>query len=144
MAAEAQKGSWGPAGYVAIVLGIGILLGVLVALGAPPRPGPPGPGGGPGPAPPGIARIGYLLSTLDLVLLLSLVFVYTRTYFETRARFALGLVVVLVALAFQTFFASSLLFALFGYGPGGLGPFLVLSYGFAAFALTLFLYLSLD
>jgi hypothetical protein len=135
---------FGALGWVVLVLGLGAIGGIVLALHATPMPGPPGPGGGAGPGPLPIVRIASGLSTVDLALLLALIFVYVRTYWETRARFALGLSVFLGALTIQTVFASPLLFSAFGFGPGGLVPFLSVSYVFATFALSLFLYLSLD
>jgi hypothetical protein len=44
-----------------------------------------------------------VLSTVGITLLVSLVTVYTKTYWETHARFSLGLVVVLLALLMQLF-----------------------------------------
>jgi hypothetical protein len=81
---------------------------------------------------------------MDLSLLVALIYVYARTYSETHARFALGLVIFLAALALQTFFGSPVAFVAFGIGPGGLGPLLSLSYIFETVALSVFLLLSLE
>jgi hypothetical protein len=134
----------GALGWVLVVLVLGTAIGVGIALLVGTPPGPPGPGGGAGPGPAPIVRPTSILSGIDLVLVLALLFVYLRTYWETRARSALGLTFFLAALTLQTSFTSPLLFGVFGFGPGGLAPFLLVSAAFETVALTLFLYLSLD
>jgi hypothetical protein len=134
----------GALGWVALVLALGAVAGLVLAMLAAPMPGPAGPGGGAGPGPMPLVRIATGLSTVDLFLLLALVFVYLRTYWDTHARFALGLAIFLGALTLQTVFGSTVLFSAFGFGPGGLAPFLFVSYVFETVALSLFLYLSLD
>ena len=130
--------------WVLIVLVLGAVVGVMLAAMAPPAGGP----ADPGPAPPGLPsgsyRAAYALSAVDLSLLVALIYVYARTFLETRARFALGLAIFLVALALQTFFGSPVAFVAFGFGPGGLGPLLSVSYVFETVALSVFLLLSLE
>lgn len=142
---EGRRGTGaGAASWVAIVVIVGAVVGAALSIAFPPMPGPPGPGGPPGRGPIGLDRAAYVLSTIDLAMLLALLAVYVRTYRETRARFALGLSAFLAALTLQTVFGSTLLFGAFGFGPGGLGPFLFVSYLFETIALAIFLYLSLD
>jgi len=50
-----------------------------------------------------------ILSTMEIVLLLSLVAVYIRVYSETRANFSLGLVIVLCALTVHSLLSYPLL-----------------------------------
>ncbi len=132
----------GAALWVTLVILVGLVVGLLVAVLVPPVPGPPGPPGAP-PARP-LNQVGQVVSVIDLALLVALLVVYVRTYSETRARFALGLVVFLAALVVQTLAGSSLVLRAFGFGPGGLWPFLTLSYSFEVIALSVFLYLSLE
>jgi hypothetical protein len=132
-------GTWG---WVALVVVIGLVAGGLLSLYAVPPRGPPPAGANSGPIP--LARVATILSGLDLALLLALVFVYVRTYLETRARFALGLVVFLIALLVQIVTSSPAIFAAFGQGAGGLGPFVLVATLFEAIALTVFLGLSLE
>jgi hypothetical protein len=133
----------GTAAWVLVVVAVGLLIGVLLALATPPHPGPPGPGGPLG-APAPLGRAATVLSGLDAALLAALIVVYARTYWETRARFALGLVVFLGALLLQALASSPAVFGAFGLGPGGLGGFLFLSTLFEAIALVAFLWLSLE
>lgn len=66
---------------------------------------------------------------------------YVKTYVDTGARFALGLLFVLAALLFQALFTSPLLF---GYELGGLGPFVLIADAFKATPFAAFLCLSLQ
>lgn len=139
MQASNKKRNLSPAVWTLIVLAIGVVLGVLLALV--PRPGGPGPGPGPFRT---FDDVDAILSTIGLVFLVALLVVYTRTYSDTGARFALGLVVVLAALLFQVLLTSPLLFGAFGHRLGGLGPFLLVADTFKAAAFSIFLYLSLQ
>lgn len=130
-----------PAVGTLLVLGIGFGLGVLLALTG--RPGRPGPGGD--------FRmletlddIDVILSTMGLGLLVALLVVYAKTYADTHARSALGLLFVLTALLFEAVLRSPLLFGAFGHVLGGLGPFALVADSFRAVALAAFLYLSLQ
>jgi len=83
-----------------------------------------------------------VLSTISVALLVSLVVVYVKMYIETKANFALGLVLVLLLL--QTLLSYPVLIGLAGpppVGPGYWGPSAdVLTIG----AYAVFLYLSLE
>lgn len=88
-------------------------------------------------------RLHIVITTLEVALLLALVVVYLKVYSETRANFALGLVVVLSALFLQTLFSYPLLLGTRGviFVPGTLtllADFLTLC------AYAVFLYLSLE
>ncbi|HXW67602.1 MAG TPA: hypothetical protein VEL82_07000 [Thermoplasmata archaeon] len=128
--------------WVVGVVAIGLGLGLLLALATPAPHGPGGPGPRPIADPAALAAI--VLSGLDLALLAALIFVYLRTFLETRARFAFGLVLVLVTLLVQILASSPAVFGAFGLGPGGLVNWLLLSSLFEAIALTVFLGLSLE
>ena len=85
-----------------------------------------------------------ILSTVALVLLIALLFVYLRIYSETRARFALGLGIVLGALLLHGIFTYPLLLPTprdFWIIPG---PFFDSGDILMIIAYTVFLYLSLE
>lgn len=88
-------------------------------------------------------QLHIVLTTMEVAMLVALVVVYTKVYNETRANFALGLVLVLSALFLQTIFSYPLLLGTEEviFVPGILtllADFLTLG------AYTLFLYLSLE
>lgn len=93
--------------WVPIVLLIGLIVGELIAAATAQPSGfelEIGPNGMIffHPLPPDPA-FGYhvILTTIEVALLVSLVVIYARMYAETKANFALGLVIVLVALLIQ-------------------------------------------
>ena len=139
MQARDEKKGQSPAVWTLFVLAIGLALGVLLALT--PRPGRSDPG-------PRMFEtfddIDVVLSTVALALLVVLLFVYSKTYTDTSARFALGLIFVLAALLFQTLLTSPILFGIFGHALGGIGPFVLVADAFKAVAFSIFLYLSLQ
>jgi hypothetical protein len=88
-------------------------------------------------------RLHIVLTTVEVALLVSLVIVYLKIYSETRANFALGLVIVLAALLLQTVFSYPLVLGTEGVilVPGlltTLADFLTIG------AYSVFLYLSLE
>ena len=88
-------------------------------------------------------RLHIVLTTVTVVLMVSLVIVYLKVYSETRANFALGLVIVLGALLLQTLFSYPLVLGTEGVilVPGRLttlADFLTIG------AYTVFLFLSLE
>ncbi len=138
MQATREKRRIGPAVWTLVVLVIGLAVGVVLAVlragRYPPRP----------PDMELVELIDVVLSAIGVVLLVALLYVYAKTYSETKARFALGLIVVLTALLFQAALSSPLLFRAFGHGLGGLGPFVLGADAFKTAAFTAFLYLSLQ
>ena len=139
--AVAARG-WDPALWVGIVLAVGLAAGAVLGwlLPVPHGAGPPSP-----PPPPAWStRLGVTISTLDLVLLLSLLVVYVRSYLRTRAPYTLGLAVFLGVLFVESAVSSPLLFSAFGLSPGPLGRFLDAGGILLSAALGLFLYLSLQ
>jgi len=132
---------WAP-----LVLAVGVGLGLLEILLWPTHAatgaGPP-PGGPAGP-PPALVETFALFSAVNLALLAALVVVYARTYAQTRAQFALGLVAFLVVLLFEAVASSPFVFAVFGFAPGNLGPFLLAGAILESVALVIFLVLSLE
>ncbi len=88
--------------WVLVVLGVSVLLGIVLAQTIPTPECPPGYF-----CPPvylyllsvhEALMLHVILSTIELVLLASLVVVYIKVYSETRARFSLGLTLILGAL----------------------------------------------
>ena len=132
--------------WVPVTLVAGLVLGIVEILLWPHAPAhAPGQGPGPGPSPPTeVVEAFAVFSAIDVALLAALVVVYARTFRETRAQFALGLLVVLLVLLFQAMSNSPFVFALFGIQPGNLGPFLVLGAILEMVALVIFLLLSLE
>jgi hypothetical protein len=131
--------------WVVVVLLIGLIAGVLVSDLAT-LPGdrrPPFLRDTPYFNPDPSIRLHIVLTTVEVILLASLVIVYLKVYSETKANFALGLVVVLGALLLQTVFSYPLILGTQGYIliPGVLtllADFLTVG------AYSLFLYLSLE
>lgn len=85
-----------------------------------------------------------VLSTVIICLQVALVVVYLRVYSATRARFALGILVVMSALLLQSLFQYPLLLGFAGRYSIGFGPYLSTADLFTIAAYTIFLYLSLD
>jgi hypothetical protein len=85
-----------------------------------------------------------VLTTVEVVLLVSLVVIYIRMYAQTRANFSLGLVVVLVALLVEALLSYPLIIGY--YGPVSLEPGLSSPSAdiFTVCAYAVFLYLSLE
>jgi hypothetical protein len=132
----------GPIAWLLVVVAIGVVMGAVLVVAAPGPAPPPGPHAGPAPPVPHAAPV--FISGLDLVFLLALILVYVRTYADTRARFALGLVVFLLALFFETLVSSPVVLGVLGYAPGNLGFFFLLAGILEALALVVFLFLSLE
>ncbi len=131
--------------WVVVVLLVGLIAGILISDLATlpeierPRFFQPVPVFNPDPS----IRLHIVVTTIEVALLVSLVLVYIKVYSETRANFALGLVVVLSALFLQTLFSYPLLLGTRGviFVPGTLtllADFLTLG------AYAVFLYLSLE
>ncbi len=139
--------------WVLITLVVGVVLGLILAaaqsqVATPWRPGG-GHGQGQGGGWAGVSLdtaddIDVILSTVSIVLLVALIFIYSRTYADTKARFALGLVGVLVALLLQSILTSPMVYGVFGGASGEIGTYLLLSDVFKIGAFTVFMYLSLD
>jgi len=88
-------------------------------------------------------RIHVILTTVGVALLFALVVIYLRVYLETKGHFALGLVVVLVALLVQAILSYPLIL---GTGPVILvpGTLSLVADLFTVAAYTVFMYLSLE
>jgi hypothetical protein len=141
--------------WVPIVLAIGLAAGEVISYGT----AMPQPQGGRGPFCftchfypfPSDPAFGYhvVLTTVEVALLIALVVIYGRMYVETKANFALGLVVVLIALLAQALLSYPILQDLIGpVYPGSAysseAVDILAADIFTICAYTLFLYLSLD
>lgn len=89
-------------------------------------------------------RLHVILTTVEVALLLALVVIYLKIYAETKANFALGLVIVLAALLLQTVFSYPLVLGLEGPVLFVQGRLPTLSDILTISAYTVFLYLSLE
>src|SRR5205807_9385438 len=114
-----------------------------IVLALVPRPGRPGPGPRIDPFET-LEDIDVIVSTVGLALLSALFVVYAKTYADTGARSALGLIVVLAAFLFEGVLTSPILFGAFGHALGELGPFVLVAHGFRTAAFAAFLYLTLQ
>lgn len=141
--AEPQRIKKGPTRlWVPFVLAVGILVGVFLSYFVP--------------IPYGFGRLGFvdqfrnlillhtILTTVSISLLVALVIVYLRIYAGTRARFALGILVVMFALLIQSLFSYPLLLGFVGRISIVFGPYLSSADLFTIAAYTVFLYLSLE
>ena len=138
-----QKTRTGPAKLlVPLVLLVGVLAGIALSYSVPLPFGF-------GPFPPfdqfrNLIIVHMVLSTVIICLQVALVIVYLKVYAETGARFALGILVVMSALLFQSLFQYPLLLGFVGRTPTEFGPYLSAADLFTIAAYTIFLYLSLD
>jgi hypothetical protein len=85
-----------------------------------------------------------ILSTIEIVLLVSLVAIYVKVYAETRANFSLGLIIVLGALSVHSFLSFPLVVNEIEpilYGSGLFFPYTDL---LTIIAYSVFLYLSIE
>ena len=130
---------------VPLVIALGLFLGVALTYLIPlPSPSPFGP--------PFfiLTRLRNLLfwdmmlSTVSISLLIALAAVYFRIYAQTHGRFALGILVVILALLVQALFRYPLLLALTGTISLEAGPFFSFADLFSIAAYSVFLYLSLE
>jgi hypothetical protein len=132
--------------WVPVVLLVGLVVGVLLAdlSTQSAQATPPFLRGVPHFNPDPTIRLHVILTTVEVALLIALVVVYLRVYNETRANFALGLVIVLGALFLQTVFSYPLVLGLQGPVLFVRGSLPTLSDVLEICAYTVFLYLSLE
>ncbi|MEM1582619.1 MAG: hypothetical protein QXK89_08945 [Candidatus Bathyarchaeia archaeon] len=84
-----------------------------------------------------------VISTVNVALVLMLLFIYVDVYRKTKAQFSIGLTIFSLVLLFYTLSSNPFMQMLFGFRAFGLGPFAMLPDIFAFAALTVLLYLSL-
>jgi hypothetical protein len=130
--------------WVLVVLISGILLGVLLAHFIATAPIRLGPGRFFLLSAERALQLHVILSTMETVLLFSLVLVYIKIYAETKANFSMGILIVLFALLIHS--VLSLPFAVNQIGPILLGSGAFFPYPdlLTIVAYTIFLYLSLE
>jgi hypothetical protein len=83
-----------------------------------------------------------VLSTVNLVLLVILLIIYLRVYFDTRSEFALGLIVFALAMMMYAITSNPWLQSGFGFRGSGLGPFAFFPDLFALVALVILLFFA--
>lgn len=125
-----------------IVAVIGLVLASLVLL--PPETAPP-----PIPQPDRVLmdmflKVKTMISLINIVLIISLLWIYSGIYNQVKSQFTMGLIVVMLVLLMYAFTSNPLVQILFGYQAQGLGPFAMIPDVFTTFALGLLLYISLD
>jgi hypothetical protein len=133
-------------GLILILVLVAVLLGVVLTAVFPlSRPQPPQ---RPPPLPPGDFELFYtaktVISIVNIVLLISLMVIYSNLYRKVKSKFTLGLVMVMLVLLLYALTSNPLLQTLFGFQAFGLGPFAMLPDIFATAALVVLLYLSLE
>jgi len=145
---SSEKGTQISKVWVPVILVLAVLLGIVLAETIPSPPTCPSGFV----CPPvyffllsvhGALVLHVILSTIEIVLLVSLVAVYIRVYAETRANFSLGLIIVLAALLIHSFLSYPLVVNDVGsilYGSGLFFPYTDL---LTITAYSVFLYLSL-
>jgi hypothetical protein len=146
---SSEKGTRISKVWVPVVLVIAVLLGLVLAETIPSPPVCPAGYY----CPPeyffllsvrGALILHVILSTIEIVLLVSLVMVYLKVYADTRANFSLGLIIVLGALSVHSFLSYPLVVNEIGpvlYGSGLFFPYTDL---LTIIAYSVFLYLSLE
>jgi hypothetical protein len=147
MQQDEKKGGSTSKVWVLVVLVVGVALGIVLSVVQTSTTAVPWRGHGRGGW--GLQLdtpddVDVILSTVSMVLLAALLLVYVKTYKETKAKFALGLVGVFLALLFQSILTSPLVYGAFGQASEGIGTFLLLADVFKIAAFTVFLYLSLE
>ena len=85
-----------------------------------------------------------IVISINVMLLIGLLWVYMDTYLQTKSSFMLGLVFFIGVLLIQSLLSLPLIHALFGYTPSGLGPFGVIPYLFETMALVILMALSME
>jgi len=89
-------------------------------------------------------QLHVILSTIEMVLLFSLVFVYIKIYSVTRANFSMGILIVLFALLLHSILSFPLTVDQIGPVLLGSGAFFPYPDMFTIIAYAIFLYLSLE
>jgi len=82
--------------------------------------------------------------SINVMLLIGLLWIYIDTYSKTGSSFMLGLVFFIGVLLIQSLLSLPLIHILFGYTQYGLGPFGVIPYLFETMALVILMVLSME
>jgi len=83
-----------------------------------------------------------VISTINVTLLIFLLFTYISIYIKTRSEFTIGLVIFSMIFLLNALASNPLMIWTFGFRPFGLGPFALLPDLFTLGALVVLLYLS--
>ena len=83
-----------------------------------------------------------VVSTVDVALLVLLLFTYAGIYRKTRSEFTVGLMIFSAVLLLNALTSNPLVIWAFGFRPVGLGPFALLPDLFTLVALSVLIYLS--
>ncbi len=90
----------------------------------------------------GIQVLNLLISTVNAVLLVYLLYTYVSVYQEIRSKFSLGLIALASALLAHTISANPIVSLIFGFKGSGLGPFEVIPSIFTLAAALVLIHLS--
>jgi hypothetical protein len=83
-----------------------------------------------------------IVSTINIALLLILVFIYIDLYSKTRSPFTVGLLIFSLVFLVKDLTSNPLVASIYGFRAYGLGPFVFLPGLFELVALSILLYLS--
>ncbi|MEM3774930.1 MAG: hypothetical protein QXU45_08680 [Candidatus Bathyarchaeia archaeon] len=84
-----------------------------------------------------------VISTINVIILIFLVFVYIDIYRKTRSEFTIGLIIFSVILLLYALTSNPIVIRAFGFRLFGLGPFALMPDLFTFAALIILLYLSI-
>jgi hypothetical protein len=84
-----------------------------------------------------------VVSTVNITLLVFLLFTYVNMYRKTRSEFTIGLIIFSMVFLLNVLASAPLVVWAFGFRPFGLGPFALLPDIFTFAALVVLLYLSI-
>lgn len=83
-----------------------------------------------------------VVSTINVAMLIFLLFTYISIYRKTRSEFTIGLIIFSLVFLLNALASNPIVMWTFGFRPFGLGPFALLPDLFTLGALTVLLYLS--
>jgi len=83
-----------------------------------------------------------VISTINVTLLIFLLFTYVSIYRKTRSEFTIGLIIFSIVFLLNALASNPLMIWAFGFRPFGLGPFALLPELFTCVALAVLLYLT--
>ncbi len=87
-------------------------------------------------------QIKYVISLVNIGLILAVFILYANIYRKTKSSFSLGLTIFSFAFLINIITSSPLLHAACGFKLSGLGPFLILPDLFTTIALAILVYLT--
>jgi hypothetical protein len=141
---EAQSPKKGPTKLlVPLVIAIGVFLGVTLAYLVP-LPFGYGPFGPPIDELRNLLIVHSILSMVVICLQVALIIVYLKVYSQTGANFALGILIMMLALLLQSLLNSPIILGFVGRYSEEFGPYLSSGDIFTIAAYSIFLYLSLE